>query len=79
MMVLTTHHHPIGPQGAGSIIGIGGTKGLNHLISLHLPQTVVLRVTGVHYQQCPQCHRDLTAQMDQGIPDKVDNTKKKAT
>ena len=30
--------------------GIGETKGLNHLISLHLPQTMSLRATGVCYQ-----------------------------
>ena len=71
------HHYPIGPQGAGSIIGVRDTKGLNHLGSLHLPQTVVSRVIGVHYQQCLQCHPDLTSQMDQGIPDEVDDTKKK--
>ena len=67
MAVLTTHHHPISPQGAGSIIGIGETRGLNHLSSLHLPQTMVSRVIAVHYQQHPQCHPDLTSQMDQGI------------
>ena len=38
---------------------------------------MVLRVIGVHYQQCLQCHPDLTAQMDQGIPDEVDNTERK--
>ena len=77
MAVLTIHHHPIGPQGAGSVIGIRETKGLNYLGSLHLPQTMVLRVIGVHYQQCLQCHPDLTSQRDQGIPDEVDDTERK--
>ena len=79
MAVLTIQHHPIGPQGPGSVIGIRETKGLNHLGFLHLPQTVVLRVIGVHYQQHLWCHPDLTSQTDQGIPDEVDNTKKKHT
>ena len=75
--VLTTHHHPINPLVARSVIGIGETKGLNHLSSLHLPQTVGSRVTGVHYQQHPQCHPDLSSQMDQDVPDKVDDIEKK--
>ena len=41
--------HPIDPLEARNITGIGWTKGLNHLSSLHLPQTVGLRATGVHY------------------------------
>ena len=77
MAVLTIHHHPIGPQGAGSIIGVRETKDLSCLSSLYLPQTVVLRAIGVHYQPHPQCHPDLTGQMNQGIPDEVDNTKKR--
>ena len=36
--------------GAGSVIGIRGTRGLNHLGFLHLPWTMVLRVTEVHCQ-----------------------------
>ena len=64
-------------KGPGSIIGIRETKGLNHLGSLHLPQTMVLRAIGVHYQQCLWCHPDLTSQTDQGIPDEVDNAEKK--
>ena len=77
IVVLTIHHHPIGPPEAGNVIGIGETKGLNHLTSLHLPLTVGLRVTGVCYQQHPQCHPDLTGQMDQGVPDEVDNIERK--
>ena len=49
MVVPTTYHHPIGPTGAKNIIGIGEIKGLNCLGSLHLPQTMGLRVTRVHY------------------------------
>ena len=76
-VVLTIHHHPASPLEARNIIGDGETKGLNHLGSLHLPQTMVSRVIGVHYQQCLQCHPDLTGQTDQGIPDEVDDTEKK--
>ena len=46
-------HHPIDSPEARNIIGDGETKGLNHLGSLPLPQTVASRVTGVYYQQCP--------------------------
>ena len=69
----TTHHHPIGPLEAKNVTGIRGTKGLNHLGSLHLPQTMVLKVTGVHYQQRLQCHPGLTSQTGQDIPDEVGN------
>ena len=75
--VLTTHHHPVSPSEARNITGDGETKVLNHLGSLHLPQTEDSRVTGVCYQQCPQCCPGLTSQTGQGIPDKVGNTKKK--
>ena len=77
MAVLTTHHHPIGPQGARSVIGIGETKDLICLGSLNLPQTVVSRAIGVHYQPHPRCCPDLTSWTDQGIPDRVDDTEKK--
>ena len=60
---------PCQPSRGKNAIGDGETRGYYHLGSLHLPWTVVLRVIGVHYQQCLQCHPDLTAQMDQGIPD----------
>ena len=68
---------PISPQGARSIIGIGETGGLNHLGFLHLPWTVVSRAIEVCCQQHLRCHPDLTGQMDQDIPDKVDNTERK--
>ena len=75
--VLTTHSHLTSPWEDENTIGEGETRGLDHLGFLHLPQTIVLRVIGVHYQQHPQCHPDLTAQTDQGIPDELDNTEKK--
>ena len=75
--VLTTHHHPIDTLEAGNITGVRGTKGLNQLSSLHLPHAVGSRVRGVHYQQLPQCHPDLTDQMDQDIPNEVGNIKRK--
>ena len=77
MVVLTTHHHLTGLLGARNITGIGETRGLNHLSFLHLLQTVGLRVTEVHYQQPPLCCPGLTGQMDQGIPDEVDDTERK--
>ena len=79
MAVLTIHHHSISPPGAGSVIGIGETRGLNHLGFLHLPRTMVSRAIEVHCQQHLQCHPDLSGQMDQGIPDEVDDTEKKPT
>ena len=54
MVVLIINHHPVGPQEAKNIIDIGETKGLSHLSSPHLPQTVGLRVTGVGYQWLSQ-------------------------
>ena len=77
IVVLTKHHHPIGPPEAENVIGIGGTKGLNHLSSLHLPQTMGSRATGVHYQWLPWCCPGLTHQTDQDVPDKVDNIERK--
>ena len=77
MVVPIIHHHPIGPPEAENIIGIGETKGHNHLGSLHLPQTMGLRVTGVHYQWLPQCHLGLTGQTDPDVPEEVDSTKRK--
>ena len=74
---LTTCSHLTSPLEAASAIEDGKTRGLNHLGFLHLPWTVVLRAIGVHYQQHLQCHPDLTAQMDQGVPDEVDDTEKK--
>ena len=77
IVVLTTNEHLIGPLEAKNTIGEGETKGTNHLGFLHPPQTVVSIVIGVHCQQCLQCHPDLTAQTDQGVPDEVDAFKKR--
>ena len=77
IVVLTTNKLPVIPLEAENPIGEGETKGTNHLGFLHPPQTMVLRVIGVHCQQCLQCHPDLTAQMDQGIPDEVDAIEKR--
>ena len=74
MVVLIIHCHPVGSPEAKNVIGIGKTKGLNHLSSLHLSQTMGLRATGVHYQQLPQCHLGLTRQTD---PDEVDGIERK--
>ena len=71
-MVLTTHRHPIGPLEDGNIIDVGGTKGLNHLSSLHLPQTMDLKAIRAHYQQLPQCHLGLTGQTEPEVPDEAD-------
>ena len=50
-MVLTTNEHPIGLPEAEGIIGDKGTSNLSHPSSLPLPQTVVLKVIGVHCLQ----------------------------
>ena len=77
MVVLTINHHPIGPQEAENVIDVRETKGLNHLSSPHLPQTVGLRATRVCYQWLPWCHLGLTGQTDPDIPDEVDGIKRK--
>ena len=53
MVVQIINHHPVGPQEAENEIDVRETKGLSHLGSPHLPQTVGFRVTGVHYQWLP--------------------------
>ena len=77
--VPTIHSHLASPPEAKNIIGGGETGGLNHLSSLHLPQTMVLRVIGIQYEQHLRCCPDLTGQMDQGVPDEVDDTEKRHT
>ena len=77
IVVLTIHSHLTSPLEAKNAIGDRETRGLYHLGSLHLPQTMVSRAIGVFYQQHLQCHLDLTTQMDQGIPDEVDDTERK--
>ena len=75
MVVLIIHCNLVGPPEAENVIDVRETKGLHHLSSLHLPQTMGLRAIGVHYWQLPQCHPGLTGQTDPDIPDKVDGTK----
>ena len=77
MVVPIINHHPVDPQEAENVIDIRETKGLNHLSSPHLPQTVGLRATGVHYQWLLLCHLGLTSQMDPDIPEEVDGIEKK--
>ena len=77
MVVLIINHHPVSPEEAENLIDIGETKGLNHLSSLHLPQAMGLRATGVHYQWIPQCHLGLTGEMDPNIPEEVDCIERK--
>ena len=67
---------PHWPPRAKTAIDIGGTKGLCHLGSHHLPQILGLRVTGYHYWQLPWCCPGLIHQMDPSIPDEEDNTRK---
>ena len=75
--VLTTNKHPNSLPEAGGITGDGGTSNLSHTGSLPLPQTVVLKVIGVHCQWHLQCHPNLTAQTDPDVLDKIGGTEKK--
>ena len=70
MVALTINHHHMGPQGAKIAIDVGETKGLPHLSSPHLPETMGLRETGVYYQWLPQCHLGPIGQTDPSIPNK---------
>ena len=76
MVVPIITHCLISPREAENAIDIGETKGLHHLGSPHLPQTMDLRATGVHYQWLPQCCLGLTGQMDPNIPEEVDDTER---
>ena len=76
MVALTINHHHIGPQGAETAIDVGGTKGLHHLSSCHLPQAVGLRATGAHYRWLPQCPPGLIDHIDPSILDGGDGTKR---
>ena len=75
-MVLMTKEHPNGLPEAECIIGDKGTSDLSHPSSLPLPQTVVLKVIGVHCLWHLQCHPSWTAQMDPDILDEVGGTRK---
>ena len=72
MVVLIINHHLISPQEAENITDIREIKGLHHLSSPHLPQTMGSSVMGIHYQQLPRCHLGLTGQMDPNVPEEVD-------
>ena len=76
-MVLMTNEPPDGLPKAVGIIGDEGTSDLSHLGSLPLPQTVVLKVIGVHWPWHLQCHPSQTAQTDPDILDEVGGTEKK--
>ena len=77
MVVLIVKHHLIDPQEAKNIIHTGDTKGLNHLSSPHLHQTMGSRVTRVHYQWLPQCNLGLRGQTDPNVPEEVDGIERK--
>ena len=77
MVVPIIHCCPIGPPEAENAIGIGETKGLHHLGSLHLPQTMGLRATRVHYWWLPWWHLGLTSQTDPDVPDEIDGIEMK--
>ena len=62
---------------AKGVIGDEGTSSLGHPSSLPLPQTMVLKVIGVHCPWHLQCHLCWTAQMDPDVPDEAGGIKKK--
>ena len=74
MVVPIINHHLVSPQKAKNVIDIGETKGLNHLSSPHLSQTVGLRVTVVHYWWLPWCRQ---GQTDPDLWEGVDSIKRK--
>ena len=76
-MVLMTNEHPDSLLEAKGITGDGGTSNLSHPGSLPLPQTMVLKVIGVHCQWHLQCHPGLTAQTDPDVLDEIGGTEKK--
>ena len=65
------------PSEAMNTIDDGETRDLSHLGFLCLLWTVTFRVIGVCYEWCLQCCPDLTIQMNQDIPDAVDDTEKR--
>ena len=76
-MVLTTNKHLNGLPEAKGIIGDEGTSDLGHPSSLFLPQTIPLKVIGVHCLWHLQCHSGQTAQTDPDVLDKIGGTVKK--
>ena len=76
-MVLMMNEHPDGLLEAKGIIGDKGTSDLSHPSSLPLPQTVVLKVIGVHCPWHLQCHLSWTTQMNPDVPDEAEGIEKK--
>ena len=75
--VLMTNEHPDGLPGTEGIIGDKGTSDLSHPGSLPLPQTMVLKVIGVHCPRCLQSYPGQTTQMGPDILAEAGGTKKK--
>ena len=74
--------YPPSPQGhleAVNAIDNGETVGPSCLGFLCLLWTMASRVIEVHYPQHLQCHPGLTGQMNQDVPDEVDDTEKRHT
>ena len=76
-MVLTMNEYPNGLLEAEDIIGDKGTSNLGHPSSLPLPQTMVLKVIGVHCPWHLQYHLGQTTHMDPNVPDEAEDIKKK--
>ena len=76
-MVLTTNEYPDSLPEAEGITGDKGTSNLGYPGSLPLPQTMVLKVIGVHYLWHLQCHPSWTTQTDPDALDEIGGTKKK--
>ena len=76
-MVLMTNEHPNSLPEAVGIIGDKGTSNLGNPSSLPLPQTMVLKVIGVHCPRHLQYHPGRTAQTDPDILDEAGGTEKK--
>ena len=62
---------------AEDVIGDEGTSDLGHPSSLPLPETMILKVIGVHYPRCLQCHPGQTTLMDLNAPDEGGGIEKK--
>ena len=75
--VLMMNEYPDGLLKAEGKIGEKETGNLSHPSSLPLPQTMVLKVIGVHCRWHLQCHLSQTAQMDPDIPDEAEGIEKK--
>ena len=76
-MVLMMNEYTNGLLKAKGVIGNEGISNLGHPGLLPLPQTMVLKVIGVHCPWCLQCHPGQTAQMGLDIPDEAGGIKKK--